>query len=360
MTEQHPLPDLSPAPPPAPKLPTMKDMRHAYSFSGWSIFALFLAISVAVPLLVSLIVAFFGLFHINTATFLENNLLYLNEVLVAIALLIGAIFLFFLPKTRPARHRTSPKLFFFLFLLAIFFSTVSSYAGLLWSTLFDGVLGNSFPFFLPEDMGTDINTAMSAVDPLQMFISVGILAPIIEEFFFRKLLIDRLYRHGELGAILFSSIFFAFFHQNFQQFFYTLSVGLLLGYLYCKTGSYLSAVLMHMVFNIFSGVIPALCTEKLFEFMELTSAPEMPEISKLSLVVLAVVTILYIIYLAIRMILMLAGGVLFFVYARKIEIKEGNPHLPLTQRISAAFLNVGMASAVLISFIMLISSTTMA
>ena len=84
---------------------------------------------------------------------------------------------------------------------------------------------------------------------------VTLFAPILEEMIFRKLMIDRLHAYGERNAILFSALSFGLFHGNLTQFLFAASVGLFLGYVYCKTGKVRITILMHILLNAFSSAI---------------------------------------------------------------------------------------------------------
>ncbi len=83
---------------------------------------------------------------------------------------------------------------------------------------------------------------------------VGILAPIMEEIFYRKLVIDRLLPLGELPAILISGLLFGLIHGNFGQFFYAAMMGIVFGFLYVRTGRLRYTVSLHMAINLWGGV----------------------------------------------------------------------------------------------------------
>ena len=86
-----------------------------------------------------------------------------------------------------------------------------------------------------------------------------VLAPLGEEFMFRKLFIDRARRFGDVPAILFSGVLFGLFHGNLFQFFYAAALGILLAYVYTRTNNIWLTVAMHAVTNLMGGVIvPAL------------------------------------------------------------------------------------------------------
>ncbi len=83
---------------------------------------------------------------------------------------------------------------------------------------------------------------------------VGILAPVLEEIFYRKLVIDRLLTFGELPAILLSGILFGLIHGNFGQFFYAAILGVVFGFIYVRTGKLRYTIGLHMAINLWGGV----------------------------------------------------------------------------------------------------------
>lgn len=86
-------------------------------------------------------------------------------------------------------------------------------------------------------------------------LSMVILAPIVEEWLFRKLLLDRITRFGQLPAVLLSAFFFALAHGNFYQFFYAFGLGALFAYLYVKTGKIRYTIEVHMAINFLGGIV---------------------------------------------------------------------------------------------------------
>ena len=91
----------------------------------------------------------------------------------------------------------------------------------------------------------------------------GILAPIMEEVFYRKMMIDRLRRYGDLPAILLSGVIFGLIHGNFSQFFYAALSGIVLGYVYLKTGKLRYTVGLHMAINLVGSVYSVEMLKKL-------------------------------------------------------------------------------------------------
>ena len=96
-------------------------------------------------------------------------------------------------------------------------------------------------------------------------IGTCVIAPLGEEFIFRKLFIDRARRFGDVPAILFSGVLFGLFHGNLFQFFYAAALGILLAYVYTRTGKIWWCVAMHAVINLVGGVIVPALTEMIPE-----------------------------------------------------------------------------------------------
>lgn len=85
------------------------------------------------------------------------------------------------------------------------------------------------------------------------YISIGIVAPLAEEMVFRGAILRKLLgRFGEKWhwvAILISAVIFGAVHGNIPQFVHATLIGLLLGWMYYRTGSILPGVLLHWVNN---------------------------------------------------------------------------------------------------------------
>lgn len=90
-----------------------------------------------------------------------------------------------------------------------------------------------------------------------------ILAPLIEEFIFRKVLITRLKKYGEAAAVITSAIAFGLFHGNIAQAIYAALLGILLGYVYVRTGRLRYTVYVHMFVNFMGGIVAPYMMTKL-------------------------------------------------------------------------------------------------
>jgi membrane protease YdiL (CAAX protease family) len=79
-------------------------------------------------------------------------------------------------------------------------------------------------------------------------------APIYEELFYRKIVFNKLkQRYNLLTSMIVSSLFFAFGHLDFSIHLLSFFViGLIFSYLYYKTNSILTVILLHSFYNVFN------------------------------------------------------------------------------------------------------------
>lgn len=81
-------------------------------------------------------------------------------------------------------------------------------------------------------------------------VAYGVLCPLAEELMFRGILFKRFRERKKFWySAVCSSIFFGFMHTNMTQAVYAFLLGLMLSYLYEKTGSLKAPVLLHIVMN---------------------------------------------------------------------------------------------------------------
>ncbi len=100
--------------------------------------------------------------------------------------------------------------------------------------------------------------ATAAGASVEMVVAFVVLAPVFEELVFRKILVDRVLPYGEWPAILFSGVCFGLFHGNLTQFFYAALLGMVLSYVYIRTGNILYTIGIHTCLNFLGGVVPLL------------------------------------------------------------------------------------------------------
>lgn len=118
---------------------------------------------------------------------------------------------------------------------------------------------------LMQLMGTEpvaqqaVQMLQKTVLPLQQvyfgFMAI-VMAPVVEEIFFRGLLYTGIKQAGyKRGAVWVSSLFFALVHANVMTFIPLTVLALVLVWLYEKTGNLLSCITAHATFNLVNFVL---------------------------------------------------------------------------------------------------------
>lgn len=94
------------------------------------------------------------------------------------------------------------------------------------------------------------------------FVQLAVIAPIVEELWFRGMVMESLRPYGNGFAIFVSAILFGLTHANFEQFFYAAALGVFLGYIAIATESIVTTTVMHAIFNSISGFMLLLSADK--------------------------------------------------------------------------------------------------
>ena len=134
---------------------------------------------------------------------------------------------------------------------------------LLWVALFS--LGTIIPLsFLYEQLGIEMDENTQQIFSSLMkepwgYVAVGILAPLAEEVVFRgailRTLLGIMSKKNHWVAIMISAAIFGAVHCNQAQFINALLMGLLLGWMYYRTGSLVPGILLHWVNNTMAYVL---------------------------------------------------------------------------------------------------------
>lgn len=134
---------------------------------------------------------------------------------------------------------------------------------LLWVALFS--LGTIIPLsFLYEQLGIEMDENTQQIITSMMkepwgYVAIGILAPLAEEVVFRgailRTLLGIMSKKNHWVAIMISAVIFGVVHANLAQFINALLMGLLLGWMYYRTGSLVPGILLHWVNNTMAYVL---------------------------------------------------------------------------------------------------------
>lgn len=284
---------------------------------------------------------------------LIHNILYLwvSSLLpmYMISLPICAFIFKTLDKTSIEKAQLGFKKYLIIFIICLGGMYSGSFIGLIVTTVLRSITGLTFT--------SSVNMLILNSNKLYIILFAVILAPIVEEFLFRKLLIDRIVKYGELPAILLSGLLFGLFHGNFQQFFYADFLGMIFAYVYIKTGKLRYSISYHMIINFIGSIIPLLifsgiddATKQAIFSQNMQAVQYTPEL----LVSLG----FSFLYSIIMFSLAILGVVLFFLSLKKITLKKNEMNLSKTELFKSIFINFGMLSFIFICIIKFILSIT--
>lgn len=205
------------------------------------------------------------------------------------------------------------------------------------------IIGNLVNALISRLSGIEISSSveelLSGSNLGIVFIFTVILAPILEELVFRKLLIDRVIVFGDRTAILLSALLFGLAHGNFYQFFYAFGLGYLFAYVYIRTGKIGYTISFHMVINFLGGFVSSFLLEKLN--YSLWSNGETAQMMY-SLYTHPGALLGLALYVILLVGLSIAGLVFFITSIRKVNLNSGEYEMPAGKTAKAVFGNAGM------------------
>jgi len=236
-----------------------------------------------------------------------------------------------MPKTAIPEQKLGVNRFWTLLPICFFFMYAGNIIGNLLTTLI--TVGKADNFV--EQMLQDNH-------PLK-YIAVLIAAPVLEELAFRKLLLDRVAVYGEKTAVILSGVLFGLFHMNLFQFFYAFGLGVMLAYMYIRSGRIRYSMLVHGIINFVGSVIAPLMLQ-ITEHPALAdpmSADPMQTLAMLPLMLLASGFSTAILGMFI------CGIVMFCKRFKKAQWQEAPAQLPRGEVFKTVYLNVGIALFIL-------------
>lgn len=127
---------------------------------------------------------------------------------------------------------------------------------------------SGFQLVTGHEVKSALDSVLTEPTPLVMLTTV-ILAPIVEEYTFRYFTLNKLRKYGDKTAIIVTSVLFGLSHMNFEQFFYAAAIGLVFGYVVCKTGRVWYSIILHMLLNFFNGALPLMMQQMDNPFVEM-------------------------------------------------------------------------------------------
>ena len=250
----------------------------------------------------------------------------------------------------PERGSMTVGRYLCIILICIFVMQLGNYVGMGIQWLMEGVTG-VMPDNPIEAFATDDSL-------LLRLLFLVILAPLIEEFIFRRTLIDRMRPYGEKLAVVTSALMFGLFHGNLSQMFYAFGLGLVFGWVYLRTGRLRYTIVLHMLINFFGGVVSVELYNWAGPGLDALQNWNGANLSELSAMMTPGV-IAMLLYSGALMSCAVAGLVLLIVKARRIRFEPMPLELPRGKRFSTVWINVGMILFILVCLASVVSTYVM-
>lgn len=252
--------------------------------------------------------------------------------LYGIAIPLGLLVIRKVPAVMPARYSWKPGQLAVIVTVSFFMMYAGNYLGMGITALLQ---------LIPGVTATNpVLSITSGTALLPRVLIVSLAAPFIEEYVFRKALIDRMQLYGQKTAVVVSAALFGLFHGNLSQFFYAFALGLVFGYIYVKSGKLRYSIGLHVLINFLGGVVGPMFLEKIPFTPEGELAMEALETALPWLVLL-------VLYALVMVGLSLAGLVLLCIRRREITFGKSPLELPRAERFRTVWGNAGMILAVL-------------
>ncbi len=181
-----------------------------------------------------------------------------------VAFPLFCLFLAGMPKKAPEKNRLGGENSIAFLAISFLFVLVGN--------LISTALMSGFEALRGQEISNVVDTYMDSYSPLFTFVLFVILAPIVEEIMFRKLVMDRLLPYSERLAVITCALIFGLIHGNFYQFFYAVLLGALFSIVYVKTGKLRYTIIMHMIINFTGSTIASFLAEATSDQVTLASS----------------------------------------------------------------------------------------
>ena len=317
------------------------DAKRYFSTVGFATFALMVLSHLGSYALSRLV---YSLYPEMLGNAIATNLLSMIPI-YGIAFPVFYLILSLLPKDGAVPAEMAAKEAGKGFCVAIMLMMAGNYVANIIVMGFEGMLGRS--------LINPVEEMTSGASVLVNLVFVALLAPILEELMFRKVLCDRLLPLGEGYAVVISAAIFGLAHGNFYQFPYAFLLGALFALVYIKTGKLIYSTVYHILINLLGGVFapwligrlePLINEEALGELVLMIEEGATDAILgmlgeyMLPLMLLAV-------YEIVMIVLSICGIAFLLTGIKKLRFRQGLLPPPTEGKVSNVFCNVGAAAA---------------
>ena len=240
-------------------------------------------------------------------------------------ILILPVFIYLMGKIESrkiTKNKIGIKKFLIYLCIALTLMWIGNVAGLVITT----ILGNT----VTNEVVNPIEKLIQNSSIYINLIIISIVAPIFEELFFRKFLIDRTIRYGATLSILLSAFIFALFHGNLSQFFYAFLLGAFFAYVYTKTGKIIYTIILHAFVNFYGSVASTFFNSARHNILQGITMANIGDISIMAVYLITLIIVWFI------------GLYAIFTNYDKIEVNDSQREIYLEKPVRTVLLNLGM------------------
>lgn len=319
-----------------------KQSQKVFSRLGWC----YIAGTVAVYVLQYILVYLIQAFRPEWLQSMTASLLLSGFTVYACGMPLIVLLTYRMPKTDIPRH----KMKWWQFLLAMIMCYSLVYISNLIGTLVTTVVG----VFKGSSVENNLIEYVTGGNMFINFILMVVVAPIVEEYVFRKVIVDRTVRYGQGLAIAASGLMFGLFHGNLNQFAYAVVLGGFFAFLYVKTGNLKITIAMHAIINFMGSVVSGQLL-KLLNYDELMNVDP----SDVDLMMEMVMDnlagwLLFALYGLVLFTVVVTGVILLIVFFRHFKLDPGPVQMFSGKGFRALFLNPGMLTFCVIWVVLII------
>lgn len=242
------------------------------------------------------------------------------------------------PGQKPEKHSMAPGHFALAMIMCFAIMYITNIIG----NMLTGIIG----FWKGGEVPNVLEEVLTGASIPLVFVYTVVCAPIVEEYLFRKLIVDRTVRYGQGVAVLLSGLMFGLFHGNLNQFAYTFFLGMFLAFLYAKTGNLKVTIGLHMGVNFLGGVVSLILLD-LVDVDRLNALRQnLADMDALAAFLRENISELLLLFGYNLLVYgsMLAGGILLLVSfsQKRFKMERGEVVIPKGQRFRSVILNPGM------------------
>lgn len=307
-----------------------KQSQKVFSRLGWCYIAGTVAVYALQYILVYVIQAYRPewLMSMTTSLLLSGFTVYVCGMPLIVLLTLK------MPKTDIPHH----KMKWWQFILALIMCYSLVYISNLLGTLVTTVVGA----FKGSSVENNLIDYVTGGNMFINFILMVVVAPVVEEYVFRKVIVDRTVRYGQGLAIAASGLMFGLFHGNLNQFAYAVVLGMFFAFLYVKTGNLKITIAMHAIINFMGSVISGQLLKMLnYDQLMNLNTSDMDLMMEIMMDNLAG-WLLFALYAMVLFVVVITGVILLIVFFKRFKLEPGQVQVPKGKGFQMLFLNPGM------------------